>query len=146
MSVLVLVETTTYISITDVYCCLNKSILISRQAEYVVTGGVLWGPETGRDSKAWHAQWMLVKLWPQRAGSSVFLVLAAGWLQASRTAVSTGSGLPNRSRRPLSESAGCVAARRVAVVVCTPDELSWGKSNSNWLTSMLEVSIFIHCC
>jgi hypothetical protein len=45
--------------------------------------------------------------------------------------VSAGGGLPNGSRPPLSKSAGGVAARRLAVAVCDPDELSRGKSSSD---------------
>jgi hypothetical protein len=36
-----------------------------------------------------------------------------------------------------------VAARRLAVAVCTPNELSWGKSSCDWLTSsMWSASLF----
>jgi hypothetical protein len=38
-----------------------------------------------------------------------------------------------------------VAARRLAVAVCTLDEMSRHNSSSDWLTSALEVHIFIHC-
>jgi hypothetical protein len=50
-------------------------------------------------------------------GTAVFLASAAGWLQAGRRAVSAGGGLPNEPRRPFSESADGVAARRLAVAV-----------------------------
>jgi hypothetical protein len=69
-------------------------------------------------------------------GSAVFLASAAGWLRAGRRAVSAGGGLPNGSKRPLTESANGVAAtsRWLAVAVCAPDELSRGTCSSDWPT------------
>jgi hypothetical protein len=52
-------------------------------------------------------------------------------MRAGRKAVSAGNILPNKSRRPFSESAGGVAARRLAASVCFLDELSAGKSSSD---------------
>jgi hypothetical protein len=56
---------------------------------------------------------------------------AAGQLRAGRMWVSAGGGLPNGPRRPLSESADGVAARRLDVAMCAPDELSRGKTSSD---------------
>jgi hypothetical protein len=50
---------------------------------------------------------------------------------AGRRAVSAGGGLPKGTRRRLSESADGVAARRPGVALCTPDDLSRDKSNSD---------------
>jgi hypothetical protein len=117
---------------------------MSRQAECAVTSELLWGPEKGRNSKAGHAWWMPVKFW-----LAVWLVLVTVVLLiwqpgdwASCRAASAGSILPSGSERPLTELAASIAARQLAVAVCVPDELSWGKSSSDWLTSRKSKS---HC-
>jgi hypothetical protein len=58
-------------------------------------------------------------------------------LQAGRRVVSAGGGVANGSRRQLLESSDGFAVRRLAVAVCAPDDLSCGKSSSDWLTSVM---------
>jgi hypothetical protein len=119
---------------------------MSRQAECAVTGKVLSGPEKGRISKAGCAWWMPAEA-PATAGwlvlaSSVFLVLAARWLWTGHRVVSAGSGLSDESRWLLAQSGDCVAASRLAVPVCAPDELSHGKNSSDWLAHQRSASLF----
>jgi hypothetical protein len=110
---------------------------MSRQAKCAVTGEVLWGPKksciTLRQGAPDECRQSSSRSGLACASDGGPPCSAAGWLQASRRAVSAGGGLPNGSKWLLSKSANNVAARRLVVAMCTPDELPQGKSSSDWL-------------